>query len=49
MAMSNWYLRRDTDKMPGDSPAYEEVDASQWFGPYVDSGPRDGRVLLSIP
>jgi hypothetical protein len=35
-----WYLRRDTAAMPGDSPAYGEIEAPKWFGPYAErAGP----------
>jgi hypothetical protein len=35
--MSDWYLRRDTTAMSGDSPAYDEIEAPKWFGPYAES------------
>lgn len=30
--LTNWYLRRETAPMPGDSPAYEEIEPATWFG-----------------
>ncbi len=37
MAVTSWYLRRDTSPMPGDSPAYDEIEPAKWFGEYADS------------
>lgn len=33
---SMWYLRRDTSPMPGESPAYAEIEPAKWFGDYAD-------------
>ncbi len=34
---NNWYLRRDTAPMPGQSPTYGEIEGRKWFGPYAAS------------